>query len=147
MTKPPAVETEFTFIVTYPCPRCHAALEAKTNTLHDWLRCPQCGRASLPPDHTRLPRPIRDPKAKTNVEDADDDLFVIGPEAGRRAADPFRSVTRPGGVQRIILATGFLIALTLLFVSVLDRNGMGAILSGFAAIALFGFLLIAGRRA
>ena len=69
------VEPEITFIVTYRCPSCHAALEARTGEAHTWLRCPECGRASLPPEHMRtIPRVRPLP---------DEDILVIGPEAGR----------------------------------------------------------------
>jgi hypothetical protein len=46
------VETDITFISVYRCPGCDVALEAVENPGVGWLRCPRCGRPSLPPSYT-----------------------------------------------------------------------------------------------
>ena len=38
---------------TYSCPNCHVALDAPAGAWDGWLRCPSCGRASLPPEPAR----------------------------------------------------------------------------------------------
>ena len=62
-------QPEITFIVAYRCPRCHAALEARTSESQTWLRCPKCGRASQPPEHTVTPVSQRPPLG--------DDVLII----------------------------------------------------------------------
>src|SRR3954468_22641240 len=92
-TEPPGSATveqppDITFIVAYRCPRCHAALEARTSESQTWLRCPKCGRASLPPEHMREPRRSTDAPG--------DDVLVIGPlpdDSGITTAGTFGPVT------------------------------------------------------
>lgn len=38
------------FLNVYSCPGCGAELEAGNEPSPSWLRCPNCGRPSLPPD-------------------------------------------------------------------------------------------------
>lgn len=130
------LQPEITFIVTYRCPRCDAALEARTRESHTWLRCPRCGRASLPPEHMRTPPP---PVA------LDDDVLVIGsapddvaaPRAGRR---------HPGGTRRISLAAGILISLTMLMISFVDGNTVNVGIFGVVTLVLFAILGYTARR-
>jgi len=43
------VGAEIVFLSVYSCPSCGVQLEAKEGRASDWLRCPKCGRPSLPP--------------------------------------------------------------------------------------------------
>ncbi len=136
-------QPEITSIVGYPCPRCRAMLEARSGDAYGWLRCPKCGRASLPPEHMREPPPERPPLG--------DDVLVIGPSVEDRrdapiGASPRRSRAFPGGVRRIVVAAGLIVSLTLLVVSVLDENALNAMIFGVVGLVLFGVLLQSSRR-
>ena len=124
------VNPEIIFIVTYPRPRCLTALEARTGAARGWLRCPSCGRASLPPDHMRTTP--RFPPATPG-----EDVLVIGPSADDRlarrgAASPFRS--RSGWARRIALGSLMFLSLIRLFFAVLDQNGGDMVLYGLATL-------------
>jgi hypothetical protein len=71
---------DITFIVTYACAHCHAMLEARTGSSSGWLRCPNCGRASRPPDYSGAPPHVPPPLG--------DDVLVIGPEPDLRPMTP-----------------------------------------------------------
>ena len=142
---------DITFIVGYPCPRCHAMLEARSGDTCGWLRCPECGRASLPPEHMRTSPPRRPPPKGG-------DVLFIGPspeiEAGAGPSGmtpafrrPRRSRHRrhPGGVARVAMATALILSLTGLVTSLLDRNALGAAILGFITLILFGALLMRAK--
>jgi hypothetical protein len=134
-----AVDPDFVFIVTYQCPRCHAALEARASGPPAWLRCPQCGRASLPPEHMRSARP--------QVDEPD---IVIGSfttnGSGALPIRPRPMAPMPGApgskapTARLMLGSGFFLTMFLFLFSLLESNGMRSLLFGIAA-AVFLFLL------
>jgi DNA-directed RNA polymerase subunit RPC12/RpoP len=121
-----------TFIVEYRCPRCGAALEARSSQAYSWLRCPSCGRASLPPEHMRTPRPsVRSP--------LDEDVLIIGPDrpgasASALASASGRSSFRPGSFRRIAGATALFLSLLIALLSMLEQDRTGALV--FALIAV-----------
>jgi hypothetical protein len=127
------VETpEITYIMTYRCPRCHAALEARTSESHTWVRCPRCGRANLPPEHTY--RPPREPSP------LGDDVLVIGPSPdfpGPSHAVASHPDPHSGSARRITLAVGILVSLTLLAMAFIDKNMINVVIFGFSTIVLF----------
>lgn len=143
-----AAEAEITFLVSYDCPRCHAALEARTGRVVQWLRCPKCGRAGLPPDHSF--RPFR-----RELFPIDDSVLVIGPQTDPRPMTPVAvgavqdgravfqgaSPRRPGSVRRIVFASLLFISVTMLMFSALDQSGLGMTL--FSALALASLIVIA----
>jgi hypothetical protein len=136
-------QPEITFIVGYPCPNCRATLEARSGDAYGWLRCPKCGRASLPPEHMRETPAERPPLG--------DDVLVIGPSPEDRrvatvGASPHRSRAFPGGFRRIAVATGLIISLTFVVISVLDGNVLNAMIFGVVGLVLFGVLLQSSRR-
>ncbi len=47
-----SVDSEVLFLTGYTCPGCQAELEPPGRAVDSWLRCPQCGRPSLPPADT-----------------------------------------------------------------------------------------------
>lgn len=135
-------QPEITFIVTYPCPGCQASLEAKSRATQGWLRCPRCGRASLPPDTVKPPPLDSDPSL-------DDDVLVIGPGAKEDGA-PLRVAAAsryPGGARRVTMAVSLLITLTLLGFAFSDGNFVGVAIYGaiFTAL-LMGLVTISRRR-
>jgi hypothetical protein len=139
-------QPEITFIVGYPCPSCHVMLEARTSDSYGWLRCPSCGRASLPPEHMRTTPRERPPMA------VDDEILVIGPSNGYPAMTPVarspytrRRPRHRRGVRRVTVASGMILSLTLLVVSVLDQNAINAMIFGIITLAIFGFLLLSPR--
>jgi hypothetical protein len=134
-------QPEITFIVAYRCPRCHAALEARTAESHSWIRCPKCGRASLPPEHMRTPslRPMP----------LGDDVLVIGPTTdypGMLRGTASQPVSHPGGARRVALAVGILASLTMLMISFLEGNGLNVAIFGATTVLLFAVLGYTARR-
>jgi len=130
------VNPDFVFIVSYQCPRCHAALEARASGPPEWLRCPECGRAGMPPEHNRGPRPP-----------IDADTLVIGTFTTPPAELPIRPramAPRPSGVvprnptARVVLGSGFFLSTFLFIFSMLDSKAVNATLFGVtAATSLF----------
>ncbi len=118
------VDPDLVFIVSYSCPRCHASLEAQSNGPPTWLRCPSCGRASLPPEHNRIAPPPY----------VDDRTLLIGnfTTGAAIAPPPFapRTVVRlpprpgpPTPTARLLLGSGFFLTTALFVFSLLDSNG------------------------
>ncbi len=131
------VQPEIAFIVNYRCPRCQAALEARTRESYTWLRCPRCGRASLPPEPMRkapAPQPLGD------------DVLVIGDTPDLRSLAP-AAHAEPGSARRIALAVGILASLTMLMLSFVDGNNVNVTIFGSTTLALFGIVIyFAARR-
>jgi hypothetical protein len=133
-----SIEDEITFIVEYDCVRCGARLEARSSQADGWLRCPQCGRAGLPPPYTRVPRPrTRAPLG--------DDVLVIGP-GPPGAARPGRSGLGPGSVRRISGAAGLFALLLTAYFALLDQFSLGAWVFGLLTLACLVFAVIPWRR-
>ena len=131
-----------TFLVAYRCPQCRAELEARSGLAQGWVRCPKCGRASLPPEHMRA-APAARPTA------GGDDILVIGPEP------ELRPLRRPGSVspeptsdfaRSILFRLGLILAVILALVSLLDRNQANAAFFGFLALLILVFWAIPPRR-
>jgi hypothetical protein len=134
------VEAEITFIVTYRCPCCHAALEARTSEAHTWLRCPECGRASLPPEHMRTLPPVRN--------SPDDDVLIIGPDAGgpRRAmSGQAESGAHPGGGRRVGLAVGVFVSFAMLAIAFFEGNVANVAIFGVTTIVLLAIVAYMAR--
>jgi len=140
------VDPEFAVIVAYRCPNCHASLEAWESVPSRFLRCPGCGKASLPPDSMRIDPPPY--------------LGDFGPVLGRLATggleEAFDSRPRPMGTarparpmptRRLVLGSGFFLTTILFFFSMLDPSAMGrAWIFGLAAVAFLVALARSGRR-
>jgi DNA-directed RNA polymerase subunit RPC12/RpoP len=134
----PSVGTdEITFIVEYQCPACGAALEARSSETYGWLRCPRCGRASLPPEHMQAPRPRR-------REPLGDDVLVIGPDHSQTAAG--RSAFRPGSVRRIAASTALFLSLFIALLAWLEQGRAVAWLFSVIALACLVCVLFPSRR-
>jgi hypothetical protein len=75
------------FVAVYRCPGCDAALEATEAQDTGWVRCPRCGRPSLPSDHIigrRAPRePILVDGHRTGMS-GEDLLLIDEDDAPRR---------------------------------------------------------------
>jgi hypothetical protein len=132
------VAGEITFIVEYRCPRCGAPLEARSSETYGWLRCPRCGRAGLPPEHMRAPRPrAREPLG--------DDFLIIAadhartPEAGRAAF-------RRGSFRRITAASALFLSLFLALLARLEQDRATAWTFSVIAVFCLGLILYPFRR-
>ena len=128
-------QSEITYIVAYRCPNCQAALEARTSEASTWLRCPKCGRASLPPELVRTPRvdPIL----------PGDDVLVIGAAADAPGLDsggsePSRA--HPGAIRRVLLAVGILGSLMMLITAFTEGDFVNVAIYGVIAIVLFAIM-------
>ena len=131
-------EDEITFIVEYDCVRCGARLEAKSSQADGWLRCPQCGRAGLPPPYMKVPRP----RARAPLGD---DVLVIGP-LPPGALRPGRSGFGRGSVRRISGALAlFFLLLTAYFV-LLDKFSLGARIFGLITLVCMVLAVLPVRR-
>jgi hypothetical protein len=125
-------QPEITFIVAYRCPNCQAALEARTSEAQGWLRCPKCGRASLPPDIVRMPRVDRASASPG------EDILVIGPSSEFPGLEPGAGDASrrypAGAVRRVVLTVGLLMSLA---------GGITAFFEGnLANVAIFGVVVI-----
>ena len=121
--------TEFTFIVEYHCPRCEAALEARSSQSSGWLRCPRCGCAGLPPEHMRSPQP----QSRSRPPYLSDDILLIGPPRPG-ASRTGRSSFPPGSFRRIAGASALFLSLLIALLSLLEQDRVTA--SAFTVIAL-----------
>ena len=129
------MDPDFVFIVSYSCPRCHASLEARASGTPGWLRCPGCGRASLPPEHNRAtPSPF-----------IDDKTLIIGHFTTGGPGVPIRFGPRPmvslparqgppTPTAKLLLGSGFFLTTALFVFSLLDSNGGRAGVFGFVAV-------------
>ncbi len=136
------VDPDFVFIVTYQCPRCHADLETRSSGPPAWLRCPSCGRASLPPEHNRDHRP-GSIDAESVVISAPgggaSGAAALPPRPRSMAAMPSAPAPR-APATRLMLGSGFFLTTFLFVFSLLESNGLRAALFGVTA-AVFLFLL------
>ncbi len=137
---------DLVFFTTYSCPRCHFALEADSEGPPTWLRCPNCGRASLPPEVIR-----RAPGA-----DALDRAHSIStepypPQAGPDPLRPRPMAARPPEAApttsplRLILGGGFFLTVLFFVFSLLGGDWIRAAIFGIAAAAFLYFLSRPGR--
>lgn len=135
-----------TFVVSYRCPHCGAALEGRTARADAWLRCPGCSRASQPPDHAVTPEATRPPAAAPA-----EDLLVIGPEPEPAPMTPVAFAlpapipVRPAEAAspaRVALAAALFVAVVFLVFSFLDQSLTG---TAVFSIAAFVFLVLLAR--
>jgi hypothetical protein len=146
-TRSRAVSTETASTVWYSCPQCRAQLEARLDFWDGWMRCPVCGRASLPPE------PVASPDAGQRFAASNSD--GPAPGAGVSGDNPlnldapepaitFRSShTSPA---RLIFTTGFVLSLVLALISFLDVKTVPTAIFGFLAIVFFLMLLRTPRK-
>jgi len=134
-------------IVTYSCPHCRVQLETQSDGWEGWLRCPACGRASLPPE----PVGVRDASQRLAASSKDNATLVAAdlPEGpvildGLRPVITLRaSHTSPA---RLIFTTGFVLSLVLALLAFLDLKPRTTAIFGFLAITFFLMLLRTPRK-
>jgi len=140
-------QAEITFVVSYRCPNCQAALEARSSEVQQgWLRCPKCGRASLPPSTVR-PSP-----AERALATPDEDLLVIGstaedPGMASDAADAATHRVYPAGaVRRVVMALLILFSVSGLLGAFLRRSPLSVAFFGLTSLILFAMVGSTTRR-
>lgn len=136
-------QSEITYIVPYRCPNCQVGLEARTSEANSWLRCPNCGRASLPPEPSRTPRV--EPILPGN------DVLVIGP--GTDVPGPYSGAptgyhrSYPGAVRRVVMTLFVLSSLWALTMGLVTGDSVRVAVSGGITILLLVIMgLMASRR-
>ena len=131
-------QPEITFVVAYRCPNCQAALEARSSEAQQgWLRCPKCGRASLPPELERTSRV--DPGLASAA--MGDDILVIGPgieDSGKEpsAGDAARAYPA-GAVLRVAFLLAVLVAISGLFMAFRRGSLVSVAIYGLVVLVLF----------
>jgi hypothetical protein len=136
------VNPDFVFIVNYDCPNCHAGLEARGSDSPTWLRCPSCGKASIPPEHARI-RPT-----------IDRETLVIGPVTAIAAPANGKLPIRPRPMMpmpevhegksqstRMLLGAGLFVTIFLALFSLLDQKPTQA--GGFGAASMICLAMLA----
>lgn len=123
-------------VVSYRCPRCDAALEARTSEADSWLRCPRCGRASLPPDTSLTPPPL--PSSPPLSDDALLGGFPAGSLTPRRSS--------PVSGWRVFVGLAFLSSLSMLTLQFMDGNAVNVGIFGITTLVLLVLLGVTGQR-
>jgi len=134
-------------IVSYSCPHCRVQLDTRSDGWEGWLRCPVCGRPSLPPepvgwrdDGQRPAVSSKDKATPVTADLADGPLILDGP---RPAITLRASHTSPA---RLIFTTGFVLSLVLALLAFLDLKHRTTAIFGFLAITFFLMLLRTPRN-
>jgi hypothetical protein len=128
------VTSEIAFVDSYTCPRCLAELEPPGESRAMWLRCPGCGRASLPPD-----RPVLVPRSRPVQEG----LLFIGPEPD--PAPVGRPVGRPVSAWRVFLLIGLVVAFFGLAEAFFSQHAARAAFFGFLTLVFVGLMTYPSR--
>ncbi len=134
-------------IVTYSCPHCRAQLEAQFDGWDGWMRCPACGRASLPPE----PVNFGDATRGVGVPNSDD----TAPASAHSAAvptileDPGQNLALSSDYTspaRLIFTTGCVSSFVLALLAFLDMRPVPAAIFGFLTVTFFLMLLRRPRK-
>ncbi len=134
---------DIVFIDTYLCPHCRAELEAGPEVWQGWLRCPGCGRPSLPPSPVTLPQKRR-PQVRTSRPP---EMLFISESGGRTIAagtdddEPELPLPTRFSPARLVLTTGLALSLFMGLVAYLDSNTINMAIFGFLSLIFFVMLL------
>ncbi len=141
-----AVSLENLALAIYSCPNCRAELEADVNAWDGWLRCPACGRASLPPEPIGLPRDDQSPAAASTTNGVPEITFA--PVADGAVEFPKVAAGRMAhtSLPRLIFTTGLVLCLLLTLVSFIDVKPMRLGIFGFLSMVFFMLLLRTPRK-
>jgi hypothetical protein len=126
---------------TYSCLNCRAELEAKLGAWDGWLRCPACGRVSLPPEPVGLPNESQPPAAASALNGVPEPAFTPGPDVPlefRRVAAGRMAHT---SLARLIFTTGLVLCLLLSLIYFIDFKPIPLGIFGFLSIVFFLLLL------
>ncbi len=132
--------------LTYSCPYCHTELDPPAGHWDGWLRCPSCGRPSLPPEPKISPYIISRAAASSR---ADDTALDAGSPSGATNLDAPKPLTGRMAYTspaRVVFTTGFVLCLLLALIYFLDFAPGKLTLFGFLTIAFFLLLLRTPRK-
>lgn len=144
--------SEIAYVSEFPCRHCGTDLIGQTSDWTSWMRCPQCGRASLAPEMRIAPRP----RFVSLPDDPPDDVLVIGPGAEFSTMTPVAvadalefsdedddelGLISAVSVRRVVASTILFLSLTMLVVSVLNQSTVGGPLFGTIAMVAILFLV------
>jgi hypothetical protein len=127
----------------YACPHCRAGLESRVRAWQGWLRCPSCGKASLPPEPA-VPAP--QVSSWPNLpEDRLDSALSTAPDENPSAPDGPAVIgagrSLMGSPARLIFVTGFGVSLFMLLIEFLENQISGMAIFGFLSMVFFLLLL------
>lgn len=158
---------EITFLMSYRCPHCGTALEARTGRVSPWLKCPKCQRGSQPPEHVARPR-----VAVSAAFEVIEDVVVIGPAnaylptstapMSRPVAtrlspprpadadiptDPLDefAMSEPLSIRRVVLTTLLFVSVMMLLFTFLAQNSTGMQVAGASSLICLLLLIIPSR--
>jgi hypothetical protein len=143
------VSDEIVFIDSYLCPHCRTELEAGPHRWLGWLRCPTCGRPSLPPGPLPYPyarRPAARPSRPSGVlfiSESGSRTISTDPESGTEVETGAPSRFSPA---RLVITTGLALCLFMALVAYLDRNTVNMAIFGFLSLVFFVMLLRTSPR-
>jgi hypothetical protein len=139
------VESEITYYVTYACPQCKTELEVKHGGWQGWLRCPNCGTPSLPPEIL-----LGHPQTRRQIGNSPETgaLEAIAEAELAPALDRVRipATSSPTSPLRLIFLTGLTLSLFLLLVAYIDQKKQTTAIFGFLSIVFFLLLLRTPRN-
>jgi DNA-directed RNA polymerase subunit RPC12/RpoP len=141
-----AVSSGRTAVATYSCPNCRAELEAEQTAWDGWLRCPACGRVSLPPDPVIIPSDTR-PEAAAGTDNGESEpAFAPGQAAPLVIPKPAIGRMAHTSPARLIFTTGLVLCLLLTLIAFIDQKPVGLGIFGFLSIVFFLLLLRTPRK-
>jgi hypothetical protein len=132
------VATDITYLITYACPGCNAALQTTSDEADSWLRCPKCGQPSMPPDDY----------ASSAQRTEGQDILYLGADGSIRP--PMTSARHARTAQisglRIALLLGLLMGVSGLVAGILGQAMVWASLGGLTTVLFLGLLAIPPKR-
>jgi hypothetical protein len=143
------VSAEIVFIDSYLCPHCRTELESGPYRWLGWLRCPVCGRPSLPPGSLpytyarKLTARPSNPSELLFISESGGRTIVTDPESG---AELETTAPRMFSPARLVIITGLALCLFMGLVAYLDRNTINMAIFGFLSIFFFVLLLRTSPR-
>jgi hypothetical protein len=136
------MEAEIVHVASYTCPHCNAALEVRQGDWAGWMRCPACGRPSLPPE---ILSSTSSHRAEVTIDQDSGPIFMPLEKAPELRPDPFAQ-SRPFSAWRLVFTTGLVLSLMLFVVYAIDGDHLRMTIFGCFAGVSFLLLLRQGLR-
>jgi len=140
------VSSESIALPTYSCPNCRAELEAELSAWDGWLRCPACGRVSLPPERVSVPNESQLPAAAGTGNGVPEPAFIPGLDAAVEFPRLATGRMAHTSLTRLIFTTGLVLCLLLTLVYFIDGKPMLLGIFGFLSMVFFALLLRTPRK-
>ncbi len=131
---------------TYSCPSCHVRLDVPPGHWEGWLRCPSCGRASLPPEPDALLTVSRGATISGHENGVPLEVDALADGTGLEIGMPRTGRMAHTSPARVIFTTGFVICLLLTLIYFLDSKPGAMAIFGFLTIGFFLLLLRTPRK-